>query len=71
MCSGADVRVLGEAEVVVGAHVQDFTAVLETNHGILSRSDEALVFISACRADCIELCHDMLLEIGRRHCFGA
>jgi hypothetical protein len=59
-----DIRMLGEAKVIVGAEIQDFAAIGEADVRALRRADVALAFPRAGGADGVELGGEMLLEIG-------
>ena len=48
---GLHLRVIGEAEVIIGAEVKDFAAILQPNARALSGVDETLLLKEAASAD--------------------
>ena len=60
VCRGDHAGVAGKAEVVVGAEVEDFAAVLHADGGALRRDDHALVLVEPGFPDSVEF----VLEIG-------
>jgi hypothetical protein len=67
---GDDLGVVGEAKVVVGAHVDDLPAILESDEGVLRRVDVALAFIESRSIDFGEGGLELGLESVSEHGFG-
>ncbi len=68
MGGGDDPRIVGEAQIVVRAEVQDLGAVLHPDAGPLRAHDDALGLEQAIGADLVELRADLLADVSE-HCF--
>src|SRR5262249_39416767 len=62
LCGGGDARMIGEAEVVVGAEVQHLLTGDEADAGILRGGDDALLLVQGVAADLVELLGEALLQ---------
>ncbi|KKK95540.1 hypothetical protein LCGC14_2671780, partial [marine sediment metagenome] len=61
---GLDQRMLGQAKIVVGAHVQDGLARAHADMGALGRGDDTLFLVQAVIANGLELPPQMLFEFA-------
>src|SRR5262245_63817186 len=67
-----DFRMLGQAKIIVGAHVEDALAASDLDMRVLRRGDDALVLVGARRANFCELAEEVIaksvLHIPKKIC---
>ena len=63
---GDDTRVVGQAEVIVGAEVEDLPVARHLDTGLLGREDDTLGLKEPCRADFFQLGLELVADL-REH----